>query len=133
MSNLQQTLAEIKSGAVLLTCEKHQYVAARKSKNGGLVVIPPNPDSQSKGCKDCWRCYYYTDYALTLPNKRLERLDELDEVIHHLVEYQKKGKWDFVPDLNPTIQYHKDAADDVTGEDTRVVITDAEEIKKEAN
>lgn len=70
-----------------------------------------------------------TDLCLTLPQKRQERLDELDEVVHHLVEYVKKGRWDFVPDINPTIRYHKDAADDITGKDTRVVLTDLEEEK----
>src|SRR6266704_3253177 len=123
---LNRILGEIKSGAVMLTCGKHLYVAARKMRHGHVVAIPPNPDGPSRGCPLCWEAYYVTDLCLTLPAKRQERLDELDSVIHHLVEFVKQGKFDFVPDINPTIRYHKDAADDITGEDTRVVLTDLE-------
>jgi hypothetical protein len=128
MNKLERTLDEIRSGSVLLTCGKHRYVAARKTKNGGLVALPPNPDGPSRGCKFCWECYYVTDLCLTLPGRRQERLEELDEVIHHLVEFVAKGKFDFVPDINPTIKYHRDAADDITGEDRHVIITDSEEV-----
>jgi hypothetical protein len=128
MNQLEHTLSEIRSGSVLLTCGKHQYMAARKTKNGALVVIPPNPDSPSRGCKFCWEAYYVTDLCLTAPGKRQERLDELEEVIHHLVESIRSGKFDFVPDVNPTVQYHRDAADDITGEDTRVILTDLEKV-----
>lgn len=126
-SKLEMILDEIKGGSVILTCGKHAYVAARRNKAGHQVVIPPNPDGPSKGCKDCWECYFVTDLCLTLPAKRQERLDELDEVIHHAVEFAQTGRFDFVPDLNPTIRYHKDAADDITGQDTRVILTDIEE------
>lgn len=71
-----------------------------------------------------------TDLALTPPSKRQERLDELEEVIHHAIEFEETGRFDFVPDLNPTVEYHRDAADDATGQDKRVIITD---IEKEAN
>ena len=126
MNKLEQILSEVKSGAVLLTCGRHRYVAARKTRNGGLVAIPPNPDGPSKGCKYCHECYYVTDLCLTPPGKRQERLDELDEVIHHLVEMVQKNKFDFVPDLNPTVRYYKDAADDETGQDKKVILTDIE-------
>jgi len=129
MNKLEQILDEVKSGSVLLTCGKHRYVATRRTKNGATVVMPPNPDGPSKGCKMCWEAYYVSDLCLTLPNKRQERLEELDEVIHHLVEYVQQGRFDFVPDLNPTIQYHRDAADDDTGQDKRVLLTDLEEEK----
>lgn len=129
MNRLEQILNEIKSGSVILTCGKHRYVAARKLRSGHTVVIPPNPDGPSKGCKLCWEVYYVSDHCLTPPGKRQERLEELDEVTHHLIEYIKKGKFDFVPDINPTIRYYKDAADDETGEDKQLIITDLEEEK----
>lgn len=129
MNKLEQTLGEIQSGSVILTCGKHRYVAARKNKGGHTVAIPPNPDGPGKGCRMCWEAYYVTELCLTSPGMRQERLDELEEVIHHVVEYVRKGKFDFVPDVNPTIRYHKDAADDDTGEDKRLIITDLEEEK----
>ena len=126
--NPNTVLEEIASEKRILICGKHNYVAARRTKNGGLVAIPPNPDGNSKGCKLCWECYYTTDLALTPPAKRQERLDELEEVIHHAIEFERAGKFDFVPDTNPTIKYHRDAADDETGEDKKVIITDSEVI-----
>jgi len=116
-------LEEAASGRLVLVCGKHNYTAARKRKNA-TVAIPPTPN----GCKLCWEVYYLTDLALTPPAKRQERLDELEEVIHHAIEFEQKGQFDFVPDVNPTIRYHKDAADDITGQDKHVIITDSEEV-----
>jgi hypothetical protein len=116
-------LEEIVSEKLVLICGKHNYTAARKRSNA-TVAIPPTPN----GCKQCWEVFYYTDLALTPPNKRQERLDELEEVIHHAVEFEQKGAFDFKADVNPTIKYHKDAADDETGEDKKVIITDSEEV-----
>ena len=50
----------------------------------------------------------------------------MTRVIHHLVEMVQKNKFDFVPDLNPTVRYYKDAADDETGQDKKVILTDIE-------
>ena len=41
--------------------------------------FPPEPN----GCANCWEVYFVTDIALTPPSKRQERIDELEEVIHH--------------------------------------------------
>jgi hypothetical protein len=86
--NPETVLAEIRSQKLTLMCGKHRYTAARV-KNGKIRVIPPEPN----GCKECWEVYYITDFALTPPEKRPERLDELEEVIHHTVEYEQKGKF----------------------------------------
>lgn len=86
--NIDKILSEINSDEVTLTCGKHNYVAARKRANATLA-IPPN----TRGCADCWKVYYITDLALTPPGKRQERLDELEEVIHHAVEFERTGKF----------------------------------------
>jgi hypothetical protein len=121
-TDLTSILAENDSERTQLVCGRHNYTPLKKRSNG-TVAIPPN----TRGCKECWFAYYAADLALTPPNKRQERLDELEEVIHHAVEFERTGRFDFVPDVNPTIRYHKDAADDLTGEDKKVIITDTEE------
>jgi hypothetical protein len=87
-TNTEKVLSEIQSDKVTLTCGKHNYVAARKRANA-TVAIPPN----THGCKDCWMVYYVTDLALTPPGKRQERVDELEEVIHHAIEFEQKGQF----------------------------------------
>lgn len=59
--------------------------------------------------------YYVADLALTPPGKRQERLDELEEVIHHAIEYERTGQFGkdlelFSPD-DPrfTVEFEKDA------------------------
>jgi hypothetical protein len=125
--NQRDILGELASEAVTLVCGKHAYTAARKRANG-TVAIPPG----TRGCADCWRVFYFTDLALTPPNKRQERLDELEEVIRHAVEFERSGKFgkDFElynpgEDARFGVQVDKDAADDETGED-RIKLTDEE-------
>jgi len=115
--NPETILSEIRSEKFIPTCGKHGYVASRK-KNGKIRIIPPEPN----GCKDCWFAYYLTDHALTPPEKRQERLDELEEVIHHTVEFAQKGKFSDMELYEPgdprfVIEHALDAADDDTGED----------------
>jgi hypothetical protein len=86
MIDKERIFQELESEAVLLTCEKHRYVAARRN-SGRTVVIPP----ESRGCANCWKVFFITDLALTPPSKRAERLDELEEVIHHAIDYERKG------------------------------------------
>lgn len=62
------------------TCSKHQYIGNK---------IPP----QTHGCSRCWLAYYIWDMATTPPSLRKERLDELESIIHHAVEYEKKGQF----------------------------------------
>jgi hypothetical protein len=116
-------LSENASERTQLVCGKHGYMPLKKRANG-TVAIPPN----TRGCKECWLAYYAADLALTPPGKRQERLDELEEVIHHAIEYEQRGRFDFEADPNPTIKYHRDAADDITGKDKRVILTDSEEV-----
>lgn len=129
MIDKDRILEELASESVILQCGKHRYVAARK-RNGHTVAIPPN----TRGCADCWRVYFFTDIALTLPSKRQERIDELEAVIHHAVEYERTGKFGkgfelYSPkDSRFAVELHKDAADDDTGEDKKKIITGEENL-----
>jgi hypothetical protein len=116
--NVANVLDEINSGKLTLVCGRHNYTAARKRANG-TFAIPP----EARGCVQCWRVYYFTQHALTAPNKRQEALDELESVVHHAVEYEQKGSFGkdfqlFEPtDERFAVTIQKDAADDDTGED----------------
>lgn len=116
--NPNTVLEEIASEKVTLICGRHNYVASRRRGNH-IVAIPPQPN----GCKQCWMNYYTTDLALTPPSKRQERLDELESVIHHAIEFERTGKFgkDFElyepNDKRFTVAVQKDAADDETGQD----------------
>jgi len=111
---LADALSKIRSGSYILYCGKHNYSAAQKRQSGATVAIPP----QQSGCPECWSVYYYTDYALTPEATKEQRLNELEEVIHHAVEYEQKGTFgkDFelydVTDPRFQVQYERDAHPD---------------------
>lgn len=119
---------QIRSGKVILTCSKHSYSAAQVRKSGKLVPMPPEP----RGCPDCLRAYFYTDWCMAPASTREQRLDELESVVRHAVEYDKTGKFgeDFelydVQDPRFEVRLHKDAADDETGEDKKIIISGEE-------
>jgi hypothetical protein len=78
-------------------------------KPGGIE--PPT----THGCPECWRCYNYSDYAITPPSMRAQRLEEYSEVIHKMVEAEDKGKWDFYPEERPEIGFIRDGFNDASG------------------
>jgi hypothetical protein len=100
--DIQRILAEKDSERVDLLCPKHKYVGSK---------IPPS----STGCKECWMAYYCFDLASTPPSLRKERLDELEHVIHSVVDMVKKNKFDFIPDARPDIVFTQDGFDDESG------------------
>ena len=87
---LQEVLANIASGQTSLYCGKHFYTPSRAG----------NPTS---GCADCWRVLYWTIYARTPEDDRENFVDGMDTMIHHMVEHDKLGTWDFIPKLNVEI------------------------------
>jgi hypothetical protein len=125
----KDVLGEIASDKVLLICGHHNYTATRKRANG-TVCVPP----ETRGCAMCWKVYYVSDLALTPPSKRQERLDELEEVIRHAVEFERTGQFGKDFDLyepgDPRfgVEVEKDAAHDDTGED-KVQAKDQEELE----
>lgn len=84
----QDIIREAMSERVNLMCGKHFY--AGPSKNN--PEIKPHP-----GCSQCWQVYFIKDIASVPPSMRAQRLDELEEVLHHMNEMVEKGTWDFEP------------------------------------
>lgn len=78
--DIQAVLEEKDSERLQLSCPKHRYLGGK---------LPP----ETKGCKDCWMAYYVWDLATTPPSLRQERLDELESVVRHAVEYEQKGRF----------------------------------------
>lgn len=70
---------------VTLRCGRHEYFGPVK----GFPEKQP-----AVGCPDCWRVFYVHELASTPPDKRNEKLSELEEVLHNVVELVEKGKWD---------------------------------------
>src|SRR5579859_288125 len=77
---LDAIVREVDSGKLYVTCGKHHY-------HGGK--LPP----KTSGCAQCWQAYYLWDYATTPPHLRQARLEELESIIHHAIEYEEKGKF----------------------------------------
>lgn len=92
----------------VLNSEKTQLVCSKHNYLGGK--LPP----KTSGCKYCWMAYYVWDLATTPPSKRQERLDELESIINHAIEYDKKGQFGkdlelYSPgDPRFTVEYEKD-------------------------
>lgn len=86
----ERLIAEVTDPSkVSLYCATHMYFGPEK--HGGRGVKP------GIGCPKCIFVMYFHDLASTPPEKRGARLDELDEVLHHVVEEVKAGRWDFKP------------------------------------
>ena len=69
-------------------CPKHFYSGPVKEN----AQIKPG-----LGCPDCWKIFYFHEMAMTPPDKRREKLEEIEEVLHKMVEMVEAGTWDFVP------------------------------------
>jgi hypothetical protein len=66
-------------------CAKHIYFGPVKNRP---EVVP------GLGCPDCWKIFFIHEMATTPPDKRQEKLDEIEEVLNHMVEMVEKGTWD---------------------------------------
>lgn len=73
-------------------CEVHRYFY----QNGTPPIV--------SGCKDCWNVYYFTQFAQMKVEERQDSVDLLESGIHHLIEANKKGEWDFKPDFSFSIE-----------------------------
>lgn len=73
---------------VQLKCGKHLYFGPVK---GRPEVIP------MLGCVDCWKVFYVYEMASTPANERGQKLAELEEVLHNVVQMVEEGKFDFEP------------------------------------
>lgn len=73
---------------VQVYCGQHFYFGPSKAEN----PVPP-----AKSCPRCMFVLYFHDIANTPPEKRGERMDELEKVIHDVVQEVEAGRWDFEP------------------------------------
>jgi hypothetical protein len=67
-------------------------------KCGRHLYFGPNPEKPELkpvlGCVDCWKVFYIYELANTPADKRREKLEELEDVLHNVVEMVEKGTWD---------------------------------------
>jgi len=80
---------------IYIYCGQHNYYGPNR-KNPSLAP--------TKNCPKCWEVYFWHDMATTPPEMRDQRLSELEEVIHKVVEMVEAGTWDFVPYRHPKIE-----------------------------
>jgi hypothetical protein len=70
---------------VTLTCSKHSYFGPVKNR----PEFKPHLN-----CPDCWRVFFVHELSECPPDKRKEKLDEMEDVLHRVVELVEHGKWD---------------------------------------
>ncbi len=63
------------------------------------------------GCKECWMTFLFTQQAMLPKERKAENLDNLEEVMHHVVEAVERGEWDFKPTLKTDFSVEKDVSD----------------------
>lgn len=73
---------------VTFWCAKHNYIGPIKGK----PEVKP-----TLGCPDCWKIFYIHEMATTPPAERQKKLEEIEEVLHNIVQMVEKGTWDFEP------------------------------------
>lgn len=76
-------------------CGLHKYYGPSKTNK----EIKPH-----KNCARCWFVFYVHDMVSTPPHHRAERLEALEEVLHHAAELDDKGQFDFKPYLHPKVE-----------------------------
>jgi hypothetical protein len=82
----EDVLREIfSSEKIQLRCGKHRYFGPIK---GHPEVTP------FMGCPDCWKVFFVSELASTPPDERAQKLDEIEEVLHKMVEMIEAGTWD---------------------------------------
>jgi hypothetical protein len=51
------------------------------------------------GCKECWSTYYVGQITQAGGDMKTN-IDQLESAVHHAVELEDKGQWDFKPDFS---------------------------------
>jgi hypothetical protein len=83
------------SEKINVKCGKHLYFGPVKGK----PEIEPTP-----GCADCWKVFFICELASTPPDERHQKLDEIEEILHKMVEMIQNGTWDFKPYAHAKVQ-----------------------------
>ena len=81
---------------VTLYCAPHSYFGPIK---GRPEIIP------AEGCVDCLKIYFIHELSQCPPDKREEKLSEIEEVMHKVVELVERGQWDFKPYDHAKIEF----------------------------
>ena len=76
------------SEKINVKCGKHFYFGPVKNNP---KIVP------AMGCPDCWKVFFICEMASTPPDERRQKLDEIEETLHKVVELVERGIWDFVP------------------------------------
>lgn len=87
------------SKKITLRCGKHNYFGPVKDRPEFTPTL---------GCKECWQVFYVHELTECPPDKRREKLEEIEEVMHKVVEMVEKGTWDFVPYEHAQVQIGKE-------------------------
>lgn len=79
--NQTKLLKELASPQTRVSCDDHSYFP------GSKLSRPP-----VLGCKYCCMADIFFTLAQTPPDKRLERLDQMEAMIHHAAEAERAGE-----------------------------------------
>ena len=80
------TLEELfDSQKVNIRCGTHNYFGPIK---GRPEIIPV------ERCADCWKVWFISELATTPPSERRQKLDEIEEVLHNMIQMVENGTWD---------------------------------------
>ena len=78
---LAELVTELNSPKIVRICDKHMYA-------GGRQKLP------TPGCKKCAWAFWLWLLKETPPSKRREKLEELQQLVHHMSEAEDKGQLD---------------------------------------
>lgn len=92
-------LKELNSPTVHLCCEDHGFYP------GKVTSLP-----MQFNCKYCTLAQFYYEFAKTPPHMRQQRLDELESLVHHMVEDLERGNFDISVFDHPQVTIEKDAS-----------------------
>lgn len=102
-------LFEEKQGQkVLLCCDDHGYYP------GSRMSLP-----QKMGCPSCEKALLWYELCQVKPEKRGEVLDQLEQLVHHMVEDFERGKFDIQTFARPKITTEK-----VDDDKPNIILTD---------
>lgn len=94
--NKQDMLGEIfDKTKINVKCGQHFYFGPIKSRPDIKPVM---------NCPDCWKVFYIHELATTAPAERRAKLEEIEEVMNHMVEMIQAGTWDFEPYAHAQIE-----------------------------
>lgn len=104
-----ELVAEQNSGQVLVFCKDHSYYP------GKVTSLP-----QGLGCKHCIMAKLWYEFASVPPSKREERMEQLVQMTHHMVEDFERGAFDVNVFSRPQVSIESDT------DEKKIILTDSE-------